>query len=568
MKKELREYLLTIGLRSAATDKEAFAFYRNLEGDQYDHARAIREGRQPAGDRSNGDDSDSGEGEDSSDGEGQRSQGQQVPPATRPQTRSEPTAAEAIAQERERAASIRSTFGDEAQDHGDLMQRCIDEGYTVERSAGELLDAIRASRASSIGGGGAPAIHSRGGVTTEALQAAAMMRSDIALDNPAFSGMMARHANLPAWLRADVNSEERQRAMDAAYEHRDLSMVDFCRMSLAAAGRQVPSSRSDAIRNALEFGTLEPIFTTNINARLLPSYVEAEDTTSPWTNTIDVDDYKSNDMTTMGKMGGLTRHGRGKTADMMDRGAETEPLRVFKYSGQFKIDEIDIINNRLGDPTSDSPEEMGRSAAQLVPDLVYSVLLENANLVKDGIPLFDQANGKNDFLGAGSVLSIQALEDAITAMADQRQRGRPLNLRARYLLVPPQLQFAAERILSSAVLANLVNPGTNLVGQSNPVSTKGIVVISDSRLGNSGVTNPENEVSIDGNNAQWFLTAAPGANGAKTVTKAFLRGTGRMPQTRSYTLDKGEWGIGWDIKHTAGAKALDRLAMQRHGSDQ
>ena len=287
-----------------------------------------------------------------------------------------------------------------------------------------------------------------------------------------------------------------------------------------------------------------------------------------WTNTIEVADYKQNDMTTMGKMGGLTKHARGKTADSMDFGAETEPLRIARYSGQFCLDDIDIINNRIGNPTQDSPEEMGRSAAQLRPNLVYAVLLANASLVKDGFPLFDAANCNNDFTGAGSALNIASLEAAITAMADQRQRGRPLNLMAKYLLVPPALRFHAQRILSSAIVADTTQPTTDgLQGRSNVLTGAGITVISDSRLGAAGTVDPNTEAQIDGNDKQWFLTASPGVSGAKTVTVAYRSGTGRAPNVRSYALSKGQWGIGWDINHSLGAKALDHLALQRHGSN-
>ncbi len=54
MKKELREYLLTIGLRSAATDKKAWVFYRSLKGDQNTRAREIRGTRQSTGGGGNG----------------------------------------------------------------------------------------------------------------------------------------------------------------------------------------------------------------------------------------------------------------------------------------------------------------------------------------------------------------------------------------------------------------------------------------------------------------------------------------------------------------------------------
>ena len=37
-----------------------------------------------------------------------------------------------------------------------------------------------------------------------------------------------------------------------------------------------------------------------------------------------------------------------------------------------------------------------------------------------------------------------------------------------------------------------------------------------------------------------------------TILVAYLSGTGRRPVIRSYVLDKGEWGIGWDCKMDVG----------------
>ena len=558
MKKELRDYLLTIGLRSAATDKDAWAFYKKLEGENKVRAREIRSNRQATGGGGNDDGEPEGD-----DAEGNSSGQRSAPPVVQPQS-----AQEAVAQERQRVASIRNIFGDDSQDHGELLQRAIDEGWNESRSSAELLEAIRSARTEPVGGGGV-GIHSRSAPDVNALQASLLLRSGVQLDNASFSNSSrARAMKLPSWLRQDINHEERQRVMDDAHRIGPQSMVELCRMSLIAAGRQVPVNRDDMIRAAFETGTLKPIFTTNVNARLLASYMESMDTTEGWTASVDFDDFKQNELTTMGKMGRLTRHGRRKEADHMDYGAETEPMRIYRYSGQFCLDEIDIINNRLGNPESDSPEEMGRSAKQTEIDLVYSVLLANANLIKDNIPLFDAPECNNDFTGADSVLDVVPLENAITAMMDQRQRGRPLNLMPAYLLVPPKLKFHAKRILNSATLINLVNNATNLQGSANVVADESIKVVAESRLGNQGVVDPFSETQLDGNDRQWFLTAAPGVGGAKTVLKGYRTGTGRMPSVQSFNMREGKWGIGWDINHDIGSKAIDRIGMQRHASDQ
>ena len=55
MKKELRDYLITIGMRSSVTDQDAWAFYRSLTGENYTKAREIRGNRQATGGGGNGD---------------------------------------------------------------------------------------------------------------------------------------------------------------------------------------------------------------------------------------------------------------------------------------------------------------------------------------------------------------------------------------------------------------------------------------------------------------------------------------------------------------------------------
>ena len=568
MKKELREYLVSIGMRSAATEQQAWAYYRSLTGENYTRAREIRGTRQPASGGGNDD------GESEADADGQRSD----PPASAPQQRSAPAASpltpeqigqiarDAVEQERQQQAEVRSEVSAlfEEGEFPEIRTRALGENWTVHETATALLAAQRRARSEPVGAG---AIHIRGGNASVAtLQAAMLVRSGVALDNSAFANTnSARAMNLPSWMRRDINHEERQQVMDEAHLLGPQSMVDLCRHSLAAAGRNIPNHRDEMIRAAFETGSLEAIYTTNVNARLLASYSEAEDTTVGWTSSFDFENFKENELATMGKMGRLTRHGRKKTADHMDRGAEMEPMKIFRYDGQYCLDEIDIINNRLGNPESDSPEEMGLSARQTEIDLVYAVLLQNDNLIKDDTALFD---GVNDFTGSGSVLEVLALERAITAMKDQRQRGRPLNLKPAYLLVAPHLEFHAERIVSSGTLLNLAAGASNLQGGDNVVSKKQIKVVADTRLGTQGVVDPFSNTQIDGNNNQWFLSAEPGVGGAKTIAKGYRTGTGRMPTVRSYNMTKGTWGIGWDINHDVGAKAIDRCAMSRHGSDQ
>ncbi len=44
---------------------------------------------------------------------------------------------------------------------------------------------------------------------------------------------------------------------------------------------------------------------------------------------------------------------------------------------------------------------------------------------------------------------------------------------------------------------------------------------------------------------------------ARTIKIAYLTGTGRAPQSRTFTLDKGKYGMGWDVKMDVGGSAMD-----------
>jgi phage major head subunit gpT-like protein len=76
-------------------------------------------------------------------------------------------------------------------------------------------------------------------------------------------------------------------------------------------------------------------------------------------------------------------------------------------------------------------------------DLVYKVLLANAG------NFFSAGNGNYD-TGAGTALASASLATGIARMLAQRdEEHRDLDIRARTLLVPPELQQTAKELLLS-----------------------------------------------------------------------------------------------------------------------
>ena len=71
----------------------------------------------------------------------------------------------------------------------------------------------------------------------------------------------------------------------------------------------------------------------------------------------------------------------------------------------------------------------------------------------------------------------------------------------------------------------------------------------------AGVTDPATGTSQSGSTTAWYLVAP--VNQAPVIEVGYLRGQGRRPQLRNFVLDRGQWGIGWDIKMDIGVKAID-----------
>ncbi len=388
----------------------------------------------------------------------------------------------------------------------------------------------------------APVIHRGGAPSIEALAAGLIHRAGL---DP-----------LAAYRRASQTAKNKQELYaERGYAYRDLSLSDYVRETLRAVGRTPTDNRLDNLRAAASTGQLANVFTGVVGAQLISSYEETLDTTSRWTRTADVTDFKTQERVRMGKAGSLEQLPRGDTAKHATRGDSKEEYKVVRYAKQFAIDEQDIIDDNLN-ALLDMPDEMGRAAGRLRPDLVYAILLANDALGADSVVLFHAATHGNLDTGAG--LAKDTLEAAIAAMSTQSEDGVPLNLFAKTLLVPHGLRITAKELIRSQTL--VVAGSTNVVrGDFNALSDEDLVVVSDSRLDN-GVTDPATGTVHSGSATTWFMAALEGRH---TIEVGYLQGTNRQPTIRGYTLDRGQYGVGWDVKLDIGAKALDYRGLHK-----
>ncbi len=437
-----------------------------------------------------------------------------------------------------------------------LMAKAIDGGWSTIRAENEFLKRQRPQ---------APAGHVRNETPEtqlQALQGAMMLRAGCHLDHAAYSGHYGFSLKLPTWVRAGLNTDQRQRAMEAAHRYRDMSMVDLCRIASHMDGGNSPhldGSNQGFIRAAVSGGSLQNIFNTNINARFIEKLVEAGDTTTGWTQDAEANNFQTMDRGRLVKGSRLTKHDRGGKADHVTRSDQKESYKIARYSEMFTADEMDMIDDNFG-VLNDISDEMALACSRLRPDLCYSILFAAANLQATGQALFSatQPGGQSNLVASGGALNSANLQAAMAAIFNFLENGVGLNIYPTHILVPMVLAGTAYNLLQGQNIA--------LAGTSGSVTEKGDVnplqalqtkwgrveVVSDQRLTN-GVVDPNTGTVYSGSTTTWRLASSK----TKTIEVATLRGSGKAPQIRSFTLDKGEWGIGWDCKMDIGAKALE-----------
>lgn len=549
-----RSYLTTIGLAKDATEEQAKAFYDSLP----EVTRGLADAYTPAGAPIEVKSS----------------------PKREETTRSEPAIdadkihAEAIEADRRRRKEIERLGAGLPEE---TVRKAADE-LTIEQAKDLFLEKLR-NRTDSANPGG-PAIHAKDDQADARAIGLALAMRDVSGEQLYRSrgayvpvGREKTEDGRPAdgyRLRRARDDEAHKKGMekllDQADEFAGMSLVDVCRMACELDGKRLSlrTSYDDVIRTAVSGSALSVIFTTNINAQFLTGYTDYYDSTTGWCSEADVNNFLTNERDTMGKFGALKKVTKGRPAEHLDTSDWKESYKITRYGGQFVIDEQDIINDRFGALESESPKDMGLTAAQLRPNLVYGIMLANAVLDVDGVALFDTNTHANyaadaSSANAGGPLGAGSMQAAIQAMGKQRINSRPLNIRPRFLIVPQDLKFTAGILLKSAERIISTSDG----GTYNPLKDLEINLVVDDRIGVAGVVDPTGPTARAGTAVNWFLAARPGEEGAKTIEVGYRRGTGRAPMIRSFVLDKGQWGMGWDINFDIGAKALDYRGLYK-----
>lgn len=546
MNPKLRKYLESIGLRADASEADAIAYYQALTGEQRTKAdslatRSARPATGGTGSRQPGAAGARGdvtvvEGEEEEDPPSEDDTEEEDPPADDTER--------TLAVERQRIRQIHSAAGDDVP--RPLVRRAIEEGWSMARTNREFLQAIRSGRNPGERGGvpsGAPAGHSR---SREADTNVRTLAAAMAIGNGLNPTAVRMHDGRRSPTRADQLTE---RDADLGHELSRLSAIDLVRECVRIDTGRYLRDPEEAIRSAVSGATFAYVFSTNIYAKLTAGWDRVGDTTLGWCDEEDVANFLQQEDISLTANARLDQLPRGTEAKHATAADSHETYKIARYAKQFVVDEQDILDDRLG-AIMRMPEEMGEAAKRLRPDLVYSLLLESPALVADAKAVFHADHGN---LLAGA-LGDASLKAAISAMGKQRLNKDVLNITPTHLIVPAALDWTAQGLTSAAALAKLFGDGNDPVYTTeNLIARKRLTTVMDDRIGATGVIDPRTKAVRAGSDTNWFLTA----RSPRGIRVVYRRGTNRLPAMRNFVLDKGKWGMGWDINYDIGAAFMD-----------
>ena len=349
-------------------------------------------------------------------------------------------------------------------------------------------------------------------------------------------------------IRSDPNSlTERNHAMSTtltnAIGHRDvanMTLAEFSAASLRSRGQELPQNDKDMFRAAMDSVPGVNDLLGIVNVAVLDGYRNSPDTLAGTYRTTDTSNYLQNELARLEVHPRMEHVGRGETAPSAVFGMSSTGYRLMRFGLQFAIDEQDVEDSKALGTYQLALAEIGASVRRLVSDLLWSVVLANPTL-SDDVALFD-ASRNNLATGGGSALSESSLDAAIGAIGNQistDEQDDPVHLGAfgKFLVVPPAKFGLAKRLVR--------NMST---GRGD------LFVRSESRLSAINTVDPRTDSLTTGNGNNWLL-AAPAVQ-APSLVLGLLFGKAE-PDVRSYKLDSGSWGIGFDIVFSCAVAAVD-----------
>ena len=426
-------------------------------------------------------------------------------------------AAAAVAAERQRAKDIRDAVRT-AQLSDEFANTLIDGGKSIDEARAAIIEEW-AKRSADPG---------RGAGIRMGADETDKYRQTV-------SDAILLRANPGAKLADDAAEHARRAA--AAREFRGLTLIEMGKEALERVGvkyrgmsvREQAQLMLGLTRSGIGHSTSDfPIILADtVNKVLRRDYELQGKTFAPFTRQSSFRDFKPKSVVQLSDMFGKfeeVKEGGEYTYATFSEGKET--YKLAKYGKKVAITWEALINDDL-DAFSRIPSAIAQNAAQLEMDIVWNIMLDNPTMGTDSVALFHADHGN---LGSGAAINETSLSAARKAMRTQKSMaGKFINVYPRYMLVGPDKETEAQKILQATIVATKTSD-TNVF---------------------RGFTEMIVEPRITGN--KWFLAADPGQ--IDTIEYSYLEGEGGLftEQRQGFDVD----GLEIKARIVFGAKAID-----------
>lgn len=425
-------------------------------------------------------------------------------PTQQPQPNSspEPQPSASFADEQTRLNGIKDLFAMFGGRHNELMITCLaDANCSVEKAREQLLNTIAQQQNPEPSNKDNAHIYAgNGNIVGDSVRASVMARAgyqDYEKDN-AYNSMTLREL-----ARASLTE-------------RGVGVATYNPMQMI--GMAFTHSTSD-------FGN---ILLDVANKAILLGWEENDETFEKWTKKGQLSDFKTAHRVGLGAFPSLRQVREGAEYKYVTLDDKGETIALATYGELFSITRQAIINDDMNMLT-DVPMKFGRAAKATVGDLVYAVLIDNEKM-SDKKALFS-TDHKNMLTGGMDVETISA---GRTAMRQQKEGERTLNIRPAFMLVPTTLETQAIQVVKSGsvkgadVNANIINPVRDLAE-----------IIAEPRLDEASTKD-------------WYMASRQGSD---TIEVAYLNGIDvpYIDQLEGFTSD----GVTTKVRIDAGVAPVD-----------
>lgn len=412
--------------------------------------------------------------------------------------------------ERKRVGAIMAAFG--GQFHKE-MQTAITAGHTVEQAQATALRLIRAARPSND-----VQVTVKASNTNEAkvLEAALSLRAGLNRDK------------LESDLGADV--------VKAAQGGRGISLKELFLHAARNEGHDVSFAFGDAtIRAGFSTVAIPTILNNVANKKLLESFQAASGTAEILCSIGDLADFKQATRVRLVDVGNLVPVAPDGELSHGSLGEDVAYNQLETYGKLLQLSRQNIYNDDLNSFLKIA-SNFGQRAAALKDKLFYTRLVSNPTF--NGGALFSDGRG-NYAEGANSALSVESVQAAIGMLRRQKDSdGQPIFVRPFALVVPPELEFAAKAIATSAALI-ATGTSSKLLPMANVIVNEGLQVVVSPYLTDAKA---------------WYLWGDPAS--VDTFELGFLQGQ-RTPTIEAAEADFTQLGMRWRVFYDLGVRELD-----------